>query len=447
MQEQPNIRLHRDITLVRIDDLQPAHRNPRTHPRGQVKQIADSIRRFGFTNPVLVDDDKRILAGHGRVAAARLLGMVEVPALCVADLTPEERRAYVLADNKIALNAGWDPELLAIELQELIELDFEVELTGFSVVEIDSLLEDAKDASTEGDDAPEDLIPAPSLHAVCQQGDIWQLGRHRLLCGDARSAEDMARLMGAEQASIVFTDPPYNVPIDGHVCGSGSVRHREFAMASGEMSASEFTAFLHVTLGAMCSVLRSGTILYVCMDWRHMRELSEAGAALGLELKNLVVWNKSNGGMGTFYRSKHELIFVFKHGDANHVNNFGLGDGGRYRTNVWDYRGISSISATRGEELAMHPTVKPVALVADALRDCSRRGDIVLDPFAGSGTTLIAAQSVGRIARLIEFDPLHCDTILRRYRQYTGREPVLVSTGQSFEDIETRVARNAEEMA
>lgn len=249
----------------------------------------------------------------------------------------------------------------------------------------------------------------------------------------------MARLMGSEQAGVVFTDPPYNVPIDGHVCGSGKVRHREFAMASGEMSASEFTAFLEVTLGNMVPVLRSGTILYVCMDWRHMRDLCEAGEALDLELKNLVVWNKSNGGMGTFYRSKHELIFVFKHGDAEHVNNFGLGEGGRYRTNVWDYRGISSISATCGEELAMHPTVKPVALVADALRDCSRRGDIVLDPFAGSGTTLIAAQSVGRTARLIEFDPLHCDTILRRYRQYTGKEPMLACSGQTFDEIEAGI--------
>ena len=304
------------------------------------------------------------------------------------------------------------------------------------MVEIDSIIEDAREAATEAEDAPEDLIPAPSMHAVCAPGDLWQLGRHRLLCGDARSSDDMAKLMDGEQAAIVFTDPPYNVPIDGHVCGSGKVRHREFAMASGEMSAREFTTFLEVTLGTMLPVLRSGTILYVCMDWRHMRELCEAGDTLGLELKNLVVWNKTNGGMGTFYRSKHELIFVFNHGDAEHVNNLGLGEGGRYRTNVWDYRGISSISATRGEELVMHPTVKPVALVADALRDCSRRGDIVLDPFAGSGTTLIAAHSVGRTARLIEFDPLHCDTILRRYRLYTGKEPVLVRTGQAFEAVE-----------
>jgi DNA modification methylase len=437
MQEQPNIRLHQEITLARVDDLLPAIRNPRTHSRKQIRQIADSIRRFGFAGPVHVDEDKRILAGHARVEAARLLGMAEIPVLCVAGLSAEERRAYKLADNKIALNAGWDPELLAIELQELIELDFEVDLTGFSTAEIDMVLEEAREASTDEDeDRPEDHVPEPGDHAVCQTGDIWELGRHRLLCGDARGEADFLRLMDGDIARLVFTDPPYNVPIDGHVCGSGKIRHREFAMATGEMTAVEFTAFLSLTIGNMCSVLRSGAILYVCMDWRHMRELCEAGEGLGLELKNLVVWNKTNGGMGTFYRSKHELIFVFKHGTAGHVNNFGLGEGGRYRTNVWDYRGISSISATRGDELAMHPTVKPVVLVADALRDCSRRGDIVLDPFAGSGTTLIAAQQVGRTARLIEFDPLHCDTILRRYQQYTGKDPVLVRTGQTFEEIE-----------
>lgn len=446
MQEQPNIRLHRQFTLARVDDLRPASRNPRTHSRKQINQLADSIRRFGFTTPVLVDEDQGILAGHARVEAARQLGMIEVPVSCIADLSPEERRAYKLADNKIALNAGWDPELLAIEIQELIENHFEVDLTGFSTAEIDMIIEDARDASTsDPEDGPEDETPEPGERAVCRRGDNWELGRHRLMCGDARSEADLAMLMAGDIASLVFTDPPYNVPIDGHVCGSGKVRHREFAMASGEMTTSEFRAFLSTTLGNMCSVVRSGAILFVCMDWRHMRELCEAGDDLGLELKNLVVWNKTNGGMGTFYRSKHELIFVFKHGTAEHVNNFGLGEGGRYRTNVWDYRGISSISATRGEELAMHPTVKPVALVADALRDCSHRGDIVLDPFAGSGTSLIAAQKVGRTARLIEFDPLHCDTILRRYWQYTGREPVLAQAGRTFAEIEAE--RFAEEAA
>ncbi|MCB2051701.1 MAG: ParB N-terminal domain-containing protein [Novosphingobium sp.] len=378
--------------------LKPAARNARTHSRKQLRQIADSITRFGFTNPVLVDEDDQILAGHGRVAAAQLLGLNEVPALCIGDLSSKERKAYALADNKLALNAGWDQELLALELQELIDLEFDVELTGFSLAEVDFTLDAARDSAPDVKEQNSDQIPPMAKEAITRPGDVWQLGRHRLLCGDAREPEHYDVIMGDARADIIFTDPPYNVPIDGHVCGLGRVRHREFAMGAGEMSASQFTAFLGRALGNMVRHARIGAIIYVCMDWRHMRELLEAGDECGLQLKNLVVWNKTNAGMGTFYRSKHELIFVFKYGDAPHVNSFGLGETGRYRTNVWDYPGISSMSATRKDELAMHPTVKPVALVADALRDCSRRGDIVLDPFAGSGTTLMAAQQTGRTA-------------------------------------------------
>lgn len=422
----------RELTYRPISQLKPLPRNARTHSKAQIKQIANSIERFGFTNPVLVDGEDRILAGHGRVAAAQLLGLTEVPVIHLADMTAAERKAYALADNKLALNAGWDQELLALELQELIDLDFEIELTGFSIAEIDFTLEAAGAAAN---DDRADIVPELALEAVSQSGDLWQLGRHRLLCGDARNEADYARLMEGEQARLVFTDPPYNVPIDGHVCGMGSVKHREFAMGAGEMSQSQFTDFLSVSLGNMCRHALSGAILFVCMDWRHMRELQDAGEGVCLELKNLVVWNKTNGGMGTFYRSKHELIFVFKHGDAPHINSFGLGETGRYRTNVWDYAGISSIGATRDAELAMHPTVKPVALVADAIKDCSKRGDLILDPFAGSGTTLIAAEQTGRQARLIEYDPLYCDTIIRRFEALTGKAAIHVDTQKSFETI------------
>ena len=422
----------REVTNRPIVQLQPFARNARTHSRVQIKQIANSIKRFGFTNPVLVDEDDRILAGHGRVAAARLIGMTEVPVIKLADMSAAERKAYVLADNKLALNAGWDPELLALELQELIDLDFEVELTGFSIAEIDFTIEAA---GCDQDDDQANDIPPLGLEAVTQLGDIWQLGRHRLLCGDARNPQDYDRLMDGDVARLVFTDPPYNVPIDGHVCGAGSVKHREFAMGAGEMSQSQFTEFLSVSIQNICGHVASGTILFVCMDWRHIRELQDAADAADLELKNLCVWNKTNGGMGAFYRSKHELIFVFKHGDAPHINSFGLGETGRYRTNVWDYAGISSIGSKRDEELAMHPTVKPTALVADAIKDCSRRGDIVLDPFAGSGTTLIAAEQAGRTARVIEFDPLYCDTIIRRFETLTGKAAVHVSEQISFEEL------------
>jgi DNA modification methylase len=241
--------------------------------------------------------------------------------------------------------------------------------------------------------------------------------------------------MEGAKADLVFTDPPYNVKIGGNVCGLGTVKHREFAFASGEMSRMQFTAFLAETLGNIASVMRDGAIAYVCMDWRHMGELLAAGEEAFTELKNLVVWNKTNGGMGAFYRSKHELIFVFKQGTAEHTNSFGLGQTGRYRTNVWDYAGISSISVARSDELAMHPTVKPVAMIADAIRDCSRRGELVLDAFGGSGSTLIAAEKTGRCARLIEYDPLYCDTIVRRWESYTGKRATLAGSSDRFEAV------------
>jgi DNA modification methylase len=415
--------------------LKPYARNARRHSKRQVKQIADSITRFGFTNPVLISDDGEIIAGHGRVEAAKLLRLKTVPTLTLSHLTATEQRAYVLADNKLALNAGWDQDILAIELQGLIDLDFDVALTGFSLAEVDLVL----DAAHESDPAatgPEDGIPAMAVSAVSQTGDLWALGRHRLLCGDARLAADYERVLDGRPADLVFTDPPYNVPIDGHVCGSGRIRHREFAMGVGEMSAAAFTAFLEETLGCAARASRDGAIAFVCMDWRHLPELFAAGAAVFSELKNLCIWNKTNGGMGTFYRSKHELVCVFKVGEAPHTNTFGLGDTGRYRTNVWDYPGISSLGADRTAALEMHPTVKPTALVADAIRDCSRRGDIVLDPFAGSGTTLIAAESCGRLARVIEYDPLYCDVIVKRYERLTGKPAFLVDTGATFEAVE-----------
>ena len=429
------MRSRQQLLHTAVGQLRPYAGNARTHSKKQVRQIADSIERFGFTNPVLVADDGTIIAGHGRVMAAKLLGMTEVPTLALSHLSEAERRAYVLADNKLALNAGWDSEILAIELQGLIDLDFDVSLTGFSLAEIDFVLDDAREASAETPSGSDDDVPAPPARAVTQRGDLWRLGRHRLICGDARAEADYAALLGNETADLIFTDPPYNVAIDGNVCGSGSIKHAEFAMASGEMSADAFTAFLTETLEAMSRHSRDGAIAFVCMDWRHMSELLTAGHAAFTELKNLCVWNKTNGGMGTFYRSKHELVFVWKVGTAAHTNSFGLGDTGRYRTNVWDYAGISSIGSSRADDLAMHPTVKPVALVADAIRDCSKRGDIVLDGFGGSGSTLIAAEKCGRSARLIEYEPGYCDVIVQRWQALTGKRATLAATGEAYEDV------------
>lgn len=422
------------IEMLPVRQLRPYAGNARRHSKKQVRQIAESMRRFGFTNPVLISDEDEIIAGHGRVMAAKELGIEAIPTLRLSHLSPEERRAYVLADNKLALNAGWDTEILAIELQALIDIEFDVSLTGFSVAEIDLTLDQAREAST-NEIPPADIIPPLPAQPVTRRGDLWLLGRHRLLCGDARSREDLSLLLGNELVDLVFTDPPYNVRIDGHVGGLGAIRHREFAMAAGEMSRAEFTQFLTETLSNAAAACRDGAIALVCMDWRHVRELLDAGEAAFSELKNLCVWNKGNGGMGSFYRSKHELVFVFKKGEAPHTNSFGLGETGRYRTNVWDYPGISSVGAGRMDELAMHPTVKPTALVADALKDCSRRGETVLDLFGGSGTTLIAAETCGRLARLLEYDPAYCDTIVARWEKLTGKHATLAGSGQRFEDV------------
>jgi DNA modification methylase len=426
------------IEPMSVASLRPHPGNARTHSKKQIRQIADCIRRFGFNNPVLIGEDGGIIAGHGRVEAAKLLGLDSVPTVRLAHLNAAQRRAYVLADNKLALNAGWDRELLAIELQGLIDIDFDVELIGFSLAEIDIVLDEAREGAPNGPTEAEDQVPFPiddPTPAVTRAGDVWCLGRHRLICGDARNQAVFDLLMGDERADLLFTDPPYNVPIDGHVTGLGRIRHREFAMGVGEMSAEAFTSFLQQTLGHAAALARDGAIAFVCMDWRHIGELLEAGQAVFSELKNLCVWNKTNGGMGTFYRGRHELVFVFKVGTAPHTNTFGLGDSGRYRTNVWDYAGVNTFRAGRSEDLAMHPTVKPVALVAEAIKDCSKRGEIVLDPFGGSGTTLIAAEKTGRLARLVEFDPAYCDTILRRFERVTGKQATCAASEMSFEDV------------
>jgi DNA modification methylase len=414
-----------------IADLQPAARNPRTHSKKQIRQIAASIRQFGFVNPVLIDAAGAIVAGHGRLAAAKELGLHEVPTIRLNHLSEAEKRAYILADNRLAELAGWDRDLLALELQALTDIDlgFEVEITGFDMAQIDLLIAGSA-ASGEPDPADQEVVPTGS--AVTISGDLWQLGPHRLLCADARDGDAVRRLMASETAQMVFTDPPYNVAIDGHVSGLGKVRHREFAMAAGEMTEAEFTAFLNTVLGNLAAVSADGAIHFVCMDWRHLHELLAAGRAVYSELKNLCVWNKDNGGMGSFYRSKHELVFVFKVGRAPHINTFGLGEGGRYRTNVWDYAGVNTLKPDRQDELAMHPTVKPVALVADAIKDCSKRRGIVLDAFGGSGTTLIAAEKTGRRGFLLEIDPLYVDGTIRRWQTLTGHEARHAETGLTF---------------
>jgi hypothetical protein len=414
-------------------DLRLNPHNPRTHSPAQLRRIADSIRQFGFTNPVLIDEADQVLAGHGRLAAARDLQLETVPTVRLARMTEPEKRAYVIADNRLAEKAGWDPELLALELKYLteLELDFDVEITGFDTPEIDIALQGVT-ASTAADEAPAPDLVRPPVSAL---GDLWQLGPHQVLCGDARDAAAYRQLLGDERAAAVVGDPPYNVKVQGHVSGLGQHTHGEFLMASGEMTPAEFTAFLTTVCQLLVAFSSDGSLHYLFMDWRHLGELLAAGRAAYTELKNVCVWAKSNGGMGSLYRSAHELVFVFKNGTAPHRNNVELGKHGRYRTNVWNYAGANTFRAGRDDDLADHPTVKPVALVADALLDCTRRRDLVLDPFGGSGTTLIAAERTGRRARLLELEPRYVDVILRRYCTLTGTDPVHVATGRRWSEL------------
>ena len=423
------------IEQTPIHALRAQDRNARTHSKRQIRQIAASIKKFGFNNPILTDDGLNILAGHGRVEAAKLLNVPTVPTVRLAHLSETEKRAYIIADNALATKAGWDREILAIELQGLIDLGFDVELTGFEMAEIDLAISEWQENANKSP-PPEDQVPeSGSLPAVSRRGDLWLLGTHRLLCDDARAADAYVRLTAGRQVDLVFTDPPYNVRIDGHVSGLGRVQHREFAMASGEMTESEFIGFLEATLGAAIKVSRQGALHYVCMDWRHLFETLSAGRNLYHSFLNLCVWNKDNGGMGSFYRSKHELVLVFRVGAVSHTNNVQLGMHGRYRTNVWDYAGVNTFRRERLDDLAMHPTVKPVALIADAIKDASKRSEVVLDPFGGSGSTIIAAEKTGRQAYSMEIDPEYVDVAVQRWERYTGKSAILEGTTSSFEEI------------
>lgn len=424
------------IQWVAVDALKPNARNARTHSKKQVRQIADSITAFGFLVPILVDEDHTILAGHGRYAAAKSLGLTEVPVVEARGLSAAKKRALALADNKIGENAGWDREILALELPELTELlvaeDLDISLTGFAPVEIDQLTTDFEEDTSDPADTvdPEWATGA----AVSKPGDLWQLGGHRILCGDARDSGAIGRLMDGSHAAMAFLDPPYNVRVRD-IVGRGQIKHQEFAMGCGEFSRQQFVEFLTTSLAAVASISRAGALHYVCMDWRHLGELLEAGQTSYREMLNLAVWVKSNVGQGAFYRSQHELIGIFRVGDAPYLNNVELGRHGRSRSNVWHYAGVNTFRAGRLEDLKSHPTVKPVALVSDAMRDCTLRGDIVVDTFAGSGTTILAAERVGRRAFAVEIEPRFVDLAIRRWEAFTCKDAIHLKSGRCFEEL------------
>jgi len=427
----------------RVDEIKPDAANPRRHSKKQIRQIAASIEAFGFIVPILIDRDGNIVAGHGRWLACRYLGFTEVPTLCVDHLTPAQACAFRIADNRLTEIGTWDDRLLAQQLKDLslLGLDFSVELTGFEMGEIDLRIAAFEEFSETSED-PADAVPEfPGRFPVSKHRDLWLLGRHRVLCGNALEAEAFTALMGQERAAAVFTDAPYNVEIDGNASGLGAIHHRSFPMASGEMDSAEFTAFLGQACRNLAAFSSDGALHYLCMDWRHIAELLAATRDVYGELKNLCIWVKDNGGMGSLYRSRHELIFVFKLGQGSHRNNVQLGRFGRNRTNVWCYPGVNSFARTgaEGNLLALHPTVKPVAMVADAILDCSARGDIVLDSFLGSGTTVIAAERTGRRCYGLELDPLHVDTGLHRWQALTGGTARHAVSGRSFDDLAAEV--------
>lgn len=423
------------MTPLKISYRNPAQltlnpRNARRHSEKQIDQIAASIAEFGFNAPILVDAQFMVLAGHGRLAAARKLKLESVPTVSIEHLSEAQRRAFMLADNRLGELSTWDDDMLALELEELTLVDepLEITATGFEMARIDALVEGRHKPEAQPDAADEVVDPA-SVDQVARLGDLWLLGRHRLFVGNALEQESYQALLDGEQAEMVFIDPPFNVPIQGHVSGLGKAQHPEFLMASGEMSEEQFQDFLRISCRRLIEASIDGAIHFICMDWRGLQTLLNAASEYS-ELKNICCWVKSQGGMGSLYRSQHELIAVFKAGKAPHINNVLLGKHGRNRSNVWCMPGMNSFQKDRSEKLAMHPTLKPVALVADAILDCSRRGGLVLDAFCGSGTTLIAAERTGRRGAAIELDPRYANVILRRFCDVTGIEPVNAFTGE-----------------
>ncbi len=421
--------LERLKTLAReVRKLHPAH----------VRQIADSIGALGFCAPILVGKDNLVLDGAARLEAARSLGLERVPCVRIEHLNDNEQRVLRLAINRLGETGDWNLQALKIEFEELILADAPIEISGFTIDEVDQIvLGEGVEGLEEGP-----LEPEPSATPISRLGDVFQLGPHRIACADATDPEALRRVMGeGEVARLVLTDEPYNVPIAGNVTKG---RHREFAMASGEMSEGEFLTFNEAWMRAVLPHLCEGGLLGTFIDWRGYPTANAAAVKLGLTPLNLIVWAKTNGGMGSLYRSQHELLPLFKKGSAPHVNNVELGKRGRWRSNVWTYPGASSLGSDARRGLKDHPTVKPTALLEDALLDLTNRGDLVIDPFLGTGSTLIAAEKTGRVCRGIELDPLYIDVIVRRYEAASGEPAVLIETGEAFDVL---AARRTEEEA
>ncbi len=418
------------VSYISPNEVMPYQNNPKKHSEKQITQIINSIKEFKFNNPILIDENNVLIAGHGRLIASQHLQIDKIPAIKLTHLSEAQKKAYRIADNKLTENGEWDLDLLKLEFEEIkdLNLDLNLDITGFDNQEIDLLFNPPEPA-----DNKLNKIPYISEEEVVSKiGDIWQLGNHKIICGDSLQRKTYEDLLQDKRATMVFTDPPYNVKIEGHVCGKGSIKHKEFAMASGEMASNEFENFLTTNFKLLKEFSKDGSLHFIFMDWRHIEEITHAGHIYD-SFKNMCVWNKTNAGMGSLYRSKHELVFVFKNGKESHINNIELGSKGRYRTNVWDYAGVNTLK--NNKLLKLHPTVKPVELIRDAILDVSQREDIVLDSFLGSGSTLIACEKAHRFCFGIELEPIYIDTAIRRREELTKQDAIRVNDGKKYKDL------------
>ena len=417
-----------NVVTRATDSLKNGPKRSRRTSAAQLARVIDSVRAFGLVVPLLIDRNDMIIAGHAVRDAALALNLLDVPCIVADHLNDAETRLLAVTLNRLGETGEWDLGALKIELGDLGLLGVDLSVTGFSLPEIDIILMADADEDSEQDE------PQPDLKnpAISRLGDLWLLGEHRLLCGDALDEASYSEVMDGAMADAVFSDPPYNCKIAGFVSGLGKHKHTDFAMAVGEMSDDAFHAFLRSYLQLCKRHLSPGAVVYACMDWRQIDRLLGAGTAAGLKRINMAVWNKGSGGMGPLYRSAYELVAVFCNGPTPAINNVELGRHGRDRTNVWTVAGANRIGSSAAKALADHPTPKPVELVADALLDVTRRGGMILDPFMGSGTTIIAAERTGRKARGIELDPRYVDVAVRRWKAFNSGHAVHAVTGRTF---------------
>lgn len=425
-----------NLQMVDIKTITLRPKSLRKHSKKQLQKLKNAINKVGYVNPILLDEKYNILAGELRLFAAKELEFTQIPAIILENLTPEEIEAIRILDNRIAEDGEWNFENLKDEIEKLMKFDITFEDLGFDTVDYDEifLIKNSGENKVHNTDKEDESWLDANIPTKVKIGDLWRLGDHFIFCGDSLNDKSFEILMQGELAQIVVTDPPYNCKIKGHVCGLGKTQHEEFAMASGEMTDSEFVEFILKFMQNLVKFSCDGSLSYIFMDWVGVNLLLTQGKKYYSELKNIAVWNKKVGGMGAMYRSQHEMVPIFKSGKAKHQNHIQLGKNGRYRTNVWDYSGVRATNPTSLELLKLHPTIKPVAMLHDILLDSSSKNDIVLDCFGGSGSTLLAAERCKRRARLIEINPRYVDVSIYRWEKETGKTAKMIKNHVEVQD-------------